>query len=64
MSLPIIKIVDVQHNDAQVDIKELTRLGLDILIYDCEELLQKLKDAAFNAANVEGRSVLQSGRRG
>lgn len=45
MSLPAIRIVDVQHNDERVELEDLTQLGLGSLIYECEQLLEKLRDA-------------------
>jgi len=46
MSLPTIMIVDVQHNNERVEIEELTHTGIGSLIYECEQLLEKLRDAA------------------
>lgn len=45
MSLPTIRIVDVQHNDEKVELGDLTQTGLSCLIYECEQLLDKLNDA-------------------
>jgi len=44
MSLPTIRIVDVQHNDERVELEDLTQTALGSLIYECEQLLEKLKD--------------------
>ena len=45
MSSPAIRIVDVQHNDERVELEDLTQTGLGSLIYECEQLLETLKDA-------------------
>ena len=48
MSLLLVKIVDIQHDDEFVDIDDLTQTGLEILIHDCERLIEKLEDARAN----------------
>lgn len=45
MSLPAIRIVDIQHNDERVELEDLTQTALGSLIYECKELLEKLEDA-------------------
>jgi len=45
MSLPAIRVVDVQHENKSVDLSELTETALGSLIYECELLLDDLKDA-------------------
>jgi len=45
MSLPIIQIVDIQHDNEIVDLSDLTATCLGSLIYKCERLLDKIKDA-------------------
>ena len=47
MSCLMLKIVDAPSDEA-VEIEDLTHTGLGILISDCEELLEKLKEAALN----------------
>ena len=47
MSLPAIRIVDVQHNDERVVLEDLTQTGLGCLISECEQLLDNLKDAYY-----------------
>ena len=49
MSLPRIMIVDVQHDNEPVEIEELTHTGIGTLIFECEQLLEQLKDAAETA---------------
>jgi len=49
MSLPAIRIVDVQHNNEFVGVEDLTRTALGSLIFECERLLDELKDAEANA---------------
>lgn len=46
MSLPAIRIVDVQHNNERVFLEDLTHDAIGSLIYECERLLDELKDAA------------------
>ncbi len=56
MSLPAIKIVDVQHNDKAVDLEDLTETALGSLIFECEQLLDEIKDAHRNAIDEESES--------
>ena len=49
MSLPTIIIVDIQHNNEKVWLEDLTQTALGSLIYECERLLDELKDAKNNA---------------
>lgn len=51
MSLPAIKVVDVQHNNEIIDLDDLTHTALGSLIFECEQLLDELKDAAANTEN-------------
>jgi hypothetical protein len=46
--MPVIRIVDIQHDSERVELEDLTQTGLGILIYDCEQLLENLKDAYDN----------------
>ena len=45
MSLPTVKVVDIQHNNTEVFLENLTQTCLGSLIWECEQLLDKLKDA-------------------
>ena len=45
MSNIIIKIVDTQHPDDMVSLEDLTEIGLGVLIFQCNQLLEKLRDA-------------------
>lgn len=57
MSLPAIRIVDLQHNNEPVELEDLTDIGLGSLIFECEQLLDKLKDAhreAVDKLDVDG----------
>ena len=45
MGLPVIKVVDILNNNEPIEINELTQTGLGALIYECERLLDELKDA-------------------
>ncbi len=45
MSLPAIRIVDVQHNNKVVDMAGMTQTALGSLVFECEQLLSDLKDA-------------------
>ena len=45
MSLPAIRVIDVQNNNEPVELEDLTQTGLGSLIYECEQLLDKLRDA-------------------
>jgi len=44
MSLPRIVIVDAQHNDERIDLEDLTETALVSLCYECEHLLEKIKE--------------------
>ena len=48
MSLPAIKIVDVQHDNEVIMLEDLTQTALGSLIWECEALLDDLKDAEAN----------------
>lgn len=48
MSLPRIQIVDVQNKNEVVELEELTQTGLGALIYECEQLLEEIKDLEAN----------------
>ena len=45
MSLPAIRVVDIQHNNEPVDLSELTENNLGSLIFECKELINELEDA-------------------
>ena len=49
MSLPAIRIVDVQHDNEPVEIEELTQTGIGILIHEAKRLLSELEDACAEA---------------
>ena len=54
MSLPAIKIIDVQKGNEVIDMDTLTETALGSLIYECESLLDDLKDAHRKEAdNIE-----------
>lgn len=45
MSLPAIRIVDVQNGNKVMDLDDLTETALGSLVYECESLLDDIKDA-------------------
>ncbi len=45
MSLVSIKVIDRQHNNKIVDLSELTQTCLGSLVWECEQLLDEIKDA-------------------
>jgi hypothetical protein len=45
MTLPTIRIVDVQKGNKVIDLDDLTETALGSLIYECESLLDDIKDA-------------------
>ena len=47
MSLPAIRVVDIQHDNERIELEDLTQTGLGCLIYECEQLLDVLKDAYY-----------------
>jgi len=44
MSLPSVKIIDIQHNNEIVDIEELTETAIGFLIYEAKLLIDELED--------------------
>ena len=51
MSLPAIRVVDVQHDNKVMELEDLTETALGSLIWECEQLLDELKDAHRAEAN-------------
>lgn len=46
MSMPSVEVVDLQHNNEKVDLKDLTETALGSLVHDCDRLREKLADLA------------------
>ncbi len=55
MSNPRLQIRDTQDNDEVVPLEDLTGLGLGELIYQCEELLDELREARDSALEEESK---------
>ena len=51
MSLPAIRIIDVQNGNKVIDMSELTETALGSLIWECEALLSDIKDAHRETAD-------------
>ena len=47
MTNVMIKIIDTKKSYSEVDIDDLTKVGIEILISDCDRLLSKLKDKFY-----------------
>ena len=45
MSLPAIRVVDAQHSNEIIELDDLCETMLGSLIWECEQLLDTLKDA-------------------
>ncbi len=45
MSLPAIRVIDIQNENEVVNLDDLTQTALGSLIFECESLLDDLKDA-------------------
>jgi len=45
MSNVVVKVVNTQHPKEEINLADLTQTGLGVLIYQCELLLDELKDA-------------------
>lgn len=45
MSFPAIRIVDLHHDNEVIELSDLTETALGSLIYECERLLDEIKDA-------------------
>lgn len=54
MSCLLVKMIDTQCPDETVEIGELTELGIGCLIYDCELLLEELREAREIVSQEEG----------
>ena len=61
MSLPVIRIVDVQHNNEPVKIADLSLTALSSLMRDCEQLLDELTDAEAKAEAEETAYLIERG---
>ncbi len=51
MSLPAIKVVDVQHDNKVLDLEDLTSTALGALLFECGQLHRKLEDAFRKAVD-------------
>jgi hypothetical protein len=42
-----IAIIDIHHDNEEVELEDLTTTGAEMLIHDCEQLLSNLRDKMY-----------------